>query len=77
MPDFDLSKHTGRFVRPEQLAPYWGVHVETIRQWLRARKLKGAKVGRGWLIRTHDAVAFEALLFDPERTPQTAQSRVS
>jgi excisionase family DNA binding protein len=43
---------------PEAAAEALGVKPETIRQWLRSRKLGGVKVGRLWRVRESDLQKF-------------------
>ena len=38
----------------EFAADYLRVHVETVRFWIRTRRLAAVKVGRGWRIRRGD-----------------------
>ena len=64
----DLATYSRKFVWPGQLATYWGAHQETIKEWLRSGKLKGAKLSGRWQVRTSDALAFERQLFDGEPT---------
>jgi excisionase family DNA binding protein len=47
----------------EETATQLKVQAETVRDWLRAGKLKGVKAGRQWRVRRRD---LEAFLIEPE-----------
>lgn len=50
-----------------QAADYLHRSAFTVREWLKAGKLKGAKIGKGWLIKQSDLEAFIAQHFKAER----------
>lgn len=49
-----------RWLTVKQVAEQLQVHPETVRDWLRAEKLKGIRISRraGWRIRPEDVQAF-------------------
>jgi excisionase family DNA binding protein len=47
-----------KLLTPEDAAKVLLVKPETVREWLRSGKLKGAKVGRLWRVRESDLEAF-------------------
>lgn len=47
-----------RLLTPEDAAERLAVSSKTIRDWLRAGKLKGAKAGRLWRVREEDLEEF-------------------
>lgn len=48
----------GDYARVEDAAGRLGVHVESVRRWLRAGRLRGERVGTVWLIRRDDLEEF-------------------
>lgn len=54
----------------EQAADMLHVHPKTLRKWLREKRIKGTRAGRGWRIRESDLEAF--LKADVEDDPLAA-----
>jgi excisionase family DNA binding protein len=48
------------FITPHQLADRWQMHVETIRRWVRERKLASVVLGRRKMIALSEVRRFEA-----------------
>jgi excisionase family DNA binding protein len=44
----------------EESAEKLGLHPETLRKWLREKRIGGVKVGRNWRLRESDLSAFIA-----------------
>jgi excisionase family DNA binding protein len=47
-----------RIFTPEEVAERLTIKTKTVKDWLRAGKLKGVKVGRLWRVRESDLEAF-------------------
>lgn len=47
-----------KLLTPEAAAEVLGISPRTLRDWLRAGKIKGVKVGKAWRIREVDLQAF-------------------
>lgn len=47
-----------KLLSPEQAAEALGFIPETIRQWIRQKKIKAIKIGRKWRIKESDLQAF-------------------
>ena len=47
-----------RIFTPDQVAERLSVSPKTVKDWLRAGKLKGVKAGRLWRVRERDLEAF-------------------
>jgi excisionase family DNA binding protein len=45
---------------PEEAAEKLGLHTETVRKWLREKRIGGVKVGRKWRVRESDLQRFVA-----------------
>ncbi len=45
---------------PEEAAEKLGLHKETLRKWLREKRIGGVKVGRNWRLRESDLREFVA-----------------
>lgn len=43
---------------PEEVAEMLKVQPRTVREWLRDKKLKGAKLGKEWRVKKEDIEAF-------------------
>lgn len=56
----DIYSHlpSGIFLTAGQIATFAQVDVRTVRIWLRIRKLRGYRLGRGWYIEREDFVRF-------------------
>lgn len=48
----------GKLLTPEEAAKRLAISPRTLREWLRAGKLKGVKMGSLWRIAEHDLDAF-------------------
>ncbi len=49
-----------KLLSPEQVAEILGVSQKMVRDWLRAGRIKGVKLGRIWRVREQDLEAFLA-----------------
>jgi len=47
-----------KLLSPEQVAEILGVSQKMVRDWLRAGRIKGLKLGRIWRVRQSDLEAF-------------------
>ena len=47
-----------KLLSPEQVAEILGVSQKMVRDWLRAGRIKGVKLGRIWRVRESDLEAF-------------------
>lgn len=63
-----------KLLTPEEAADKLAVSVKTLKDWLRAGKLKGVKVGRLWRVRESDLEQFIQFVYSslhstPRRRP--------
>jgi excisionase family DNA binding protein len=48
------TEQTNKLLAPEDAAVVLGISPATLRDWLRAKKIKGVKVGKAWKIKSQD-----------------------
>lgn len=47
-----------RLISPEEAAEILGIHINTIRLWLRTGKIQGRKFGKVWRIKESEIMNF-------------------
>lgn len=60
----------------EQAASLLGLHVKTVRGYVRDGRLKAVKVGKRYRIAREDLEAFAGLPLAPPRTPRRAEASI-
>lgn len=59
----------------DQVAGYMHRSAFTVREWLKAGKLKGAKIGRSWLVKQSDLESFVAKHFEENQTEEISSNQ--
>lgn len=64
-PPSDELEHLDRIYRARHVADYLDVKVYTVREWIKAGKLRASKVGKSYIIKEDDLRAFVSARYGP------------